>query len=119
VSAASYARQVEDKSLYETAQKIHGRAIKRCGELLKETKAAQGRRTDLELGSGDGPKLMLPPTRKEAAGKAEISKRQQRTALRVANIPAAEFEEMIERSPPATATGARAQRSSSIFIDLD
>lgn len=44
------------ESLYEVAVKIQARAIRRCGELLKEVQA-QGTRTDLELRDGDVTKL--------------------------------------------------------------
>jgi AbiEi antitoxin C-terminal domain len=33
---ASYARQADDDSLRKTADRIQARAIRRCGELLKE-----------------------------------------------------------------------------------
>jgi len=36
---ASYARQSDDDTLYKTAIRIKSRAIRRCGELLKEYKA--------------------------------------------------------------------------------
>jgi hypothetical protein len=45
-------------------------ALRRCGELLKEIEAAQGKRTDLEPGEGDRPKST---TRKSAAEEAGLS----------------------------------------------
>lgn len=33
---ASYAKQADDKSLYNMAVRIRARAIRRCGELLKQ-----------------------------------------------------------------------------------
>jgi hypothetical protein len=99
---ASYAKQAQDNSLYETAQKIHGRAIKRCGELLKAIEPARGANQNISAGSGSN--VVEPPTRKDAAREAGLSHRQQHTALRVANIPEEEFEELIEQSPPPTVT---------------
>jgi hypothetical protein len=39
---ASYAKQADDKGLYEVALRIQARAIRRCGELLKEVDSATG-----------------------------------------------------------------------------
>jgi hypothetical protein len=36
MALASYARQVRDDSLYKTAGRIHGRALRRVGELQKQ-----------------------------------------------------------------------------------
>lgn len=104
MALASYARQVQDNSLYETAAKIHGRAIKRVGELLKALEPKPGKRTDKEPTDGAVTRLVSSPTRKEAAREAGLSERQQVTALRVANIPDEDFEELIEQSPPPTVT---------------
>jgi hypothetical protein len=60
------------------------RAIRRCGELLKQIPNGQGIRTDLELPTGT-------VTRSQAAADAGLSERQKVTALRVANVPEAEF----------------------------
>lgn len=105
---ASYAKQAEDNTLYETAQRIHGRAIKRCGELLAEIEA---RHTGRPPAPTKQPELMPapapisePPTRKEAARDAGLSHRQQATALRLAAIPEPQFEALIQQSPPPTVT---------------
>jgi|HubBroStandDraft_6_1064221.scaffolds.fasta_scaffold738406_2 hypothetical protein len=45
---ASYARQAKDNELRAMAGRIQARAVRRCGELLAEFKAARGKRTDLE-----------------------------------------------------------------------
>jgi hypothetical protein len=62
----SYAKQSGDKSLFNLATRIQARAIRRCGELLKEFEAKSGARTDLEPSNGDGTRL---ETRKSAAEK--------------------------------------------------
>ncbi|WP_338833569.1 hypothetical protein [Bradyrhizobium septentrionale] len=68
------------------------------GELLKQFDA-QGRRTDT-LKDGTVQKL----SQGEAAAAAGISERQAKTAVRVANVPAAEFDAAIEGDNPPTVT---------------
>jgi hypothetical protein len=46
----------------------------------------------------------LPLSRKKAAAKAGLSEHQRKTALRVANVPKAEFEEKVENPNPPTVT---------------
>jgi hypothetical protein len=92
---ASYAKQAKDDQLRKLADRIQARAIRRCGELLK-TFDARGdhRRTDVADSS----------SQKEAAQKAGLSERQQVTAVRVANIPAEDFEKAVESEDPPTVT---------------
>jgi hypothetical protein len=97
---ASYARQAKDNELRAMADRIQARAIRRCGELLAEIKAARGRRTDLELREGTLPRL----TRSEAATDAGLSEHQRKTALRVASLPEKEFDAAIEAPAPTTVT---------------
>jgi hypothetical protein len=68
------------------------------GELLKEFDA-QGQRTDT-LKEGTLPKL----PQAGAAEAAGISEHQRKQAVRVANVPAAEFEAAIDGDNPATVT---------------
>lgn len=68
------------------------RAIRRCGELLKQFDA-QGRRTD-QLDKGG-----LTKSQKEAAVEGGMSLHQQRTAVRVANVPADTFERKPSSKP--------------------
>jgi hypothetical protein len=82
---ASYAKQAEDETLMNTAMKIKGRAIRRCGELLKQIAPQPGKRTDIQPSAATG-------TRLKAAVDAGLSKRQQVQALRVASVPQATFE---------------------------
>jgi hypothetical protein len=59
--------------------------------------SAQGKRTDLQ------PRVAgYPKSRKEVAKGAGLSSFQQKTALRVANVPDEQFEEMVERENPAS-----------------
>jgi hypothetical protein len=105
---ASYAKQAGDESLRKTADRIQARAIRRCGELLREIEPNKGGRpADEKLGRA--PALVSPPTRKEAAKEAGLSSHQQKTAIRVANVSADDFEEAVESEAPPTVT-ALAQR---------
>jgi hypothetical protein len=76
--------------------------IRRMGEVLKQYDA-QGKRTD-QLDVGDDTKL----SQREAAEEAGISKRQQVTAVRIANIPEDQFE-IARRSGPIV--GDRRERA--------
>jgi hypothetical protein len=80
-----------------TVKRIKGRAIRRCGELLKQIAPQPGKRTDIQPSAATG-------TRLKAAVDAGLSKRQQVQALRVASVPQATFEAMVERPKPATVT---------------
>lgn len=52
---ASYARQAKDDSLYKQALRIQARAIRRCGELLKQIEPARG--ANQNIGEGAHPKV--------------------------------------------------------------
>jgi len=114
---ASYARQADDDTLMNTAQRIKARAIRRCGELLKEIPAAKGQRSDLQPRGGAPPKsnghangarqpsLPIPMSpRTEVARAAGLSADQQKQAMRVAALPAKTFEAAVEALKPATVT---------------
>ncbi len=81
------------------AERIQTRAIRRYGELLKQIEPDKGGRP---LKTYDATDIGL--SRSQAARDAGISERQKVTALRIANIPAPEFDALIEsdapRSPP-------------------
>lgn len=95
---ASYARQAKDDQLERLAQRIRARAIRRAGELLAQVEPQRGARTDIEHGGGAPTKL----TRKQAATDAGMSRDQMHTALRVARVPAPEFEAAVEADKPLT-----------------
>jgi len=80
--------------------RIRDRAIRRAGELLKQIEPAQGVRTDLEHRVGTPPML----TRKQAAEDAGLSNDQMKQAIRVANVPSADFERQVESDKPPTVT---------------
>jgi hypothetical protein len=59
--------------------RIRSRAIRRCGELLRQVEPARG--ANQNIGEGDHPKV---PARKDVAAAAGLSEHQRKTALRVA-----------------------------------
>jgi len=97
---ASYARQANDDSLYTTARRIQGRAVRRAGELLKTYQADSTKNLKQHRGNGAG----TSDTQRSAARAAGMSKRQEVTAVRVANVPHADFERAVESESPPTVT---------------
>jgi len=95
---ASYAKQADDDTLHKLATRISARAIRRCGELLKEFQSPGGRPLKTSVGADTS------FSQRDAARDAGISKRQEVTAVRVANVPADAFELAIESDQPATIT---------------
>lgn len=96
---AAYARMADDDTLRKLADRIQARAVRRVGELLQQFRPAPGTRVDLE------PRVPGEPrTISELAMDANLSGRQRKTALRIANIPAEEFEAAIESDAPPTVT---------------
>ncbi len=94
---SSAARQTDDDELLQHAQRIKARAIRRCGELLLEFQPAKGG-SPHHKSTGGG----APPSRAQAARAAGLSRDQAKQALRVANVPADEFEAAVEADKPAT-----------------
>lgn len=76
------------------ATRIKSRAISRAGELLKQFQRP-GTRSDLAPSNGAGTR-----SQRSAAEAAGMSKRQEVTAVRVANVPRAEFERLVESDDP-------------------
>jgi hypothetical protein len=94
MALASYAKQMDDPSLFSMAQKIRDRAVQRGGKLLLQVKSAKGARTD--LGGAH------PTSRKTVAKNAGLSPDQAKQMIRVASVPHEKFEAMVERAKPAT-----------------
>jgi hypothetical protein len=100
---ASYALQAENKELAAYCRRIHARAVRRCGELLKEIEPDKGGRPKTQ-------ERTLPSfTRAGAAAAAGLSEHQRKTSLRIANVPADEFEEAVESATPPTVTALAVQ----------
>jgi hypothetical protein len=96
---ASYARMAGDESLHKFADRIQARAYRRCGELLKQTPASKG-------GRPPGNAEAQPPelTRTQAAQDAGLSKDQQKTALRIANLLDELFNQLVDSDNPPSVT---------------
>jgi hypothetical protein len=126
---ASYARQAGDEELRKMADRIQARAIKRYGDLLKEIESQSKANLKQNRGFGTGPSVTrtesakpstgipdshakaatntgAPISRTEAARSAGLSERQQKTAIRVSNVPEKEFEEADESKKPPSGYGA-------------
>ena len=104
VALASYARQMRDQELVNLAKRIHGRAVRRCGELLREVDGWGEHWKPKRESRKDGTVLSSPPTRKELADSAGLSERQQKTAIQVARVPEADFEAAVESEDPPSVT---------------
>lgn len=93
---ASYAKQANDDELERHAMRIKARAIRRCGELLKQY---DGR------GRPENKDGTVPVYSQSAAGRdAGMSERQVKTAVRVANVPEPVFDRAVESEKPPTVT---------------
>jgi hypothetical protein len=93
---AAYARMAKNDDLRLMALRIQARAVRRCGELLKQVPAASGARTD-QPGVG-------AHTRSQVAEEAGLSRNQRVTALRVATVPQADFTAAVESNTPPSVT---------------
>lgn len=100
----SYALQAEDQSLLNHAMRIQSRAARRMGELLDQIEPKQG--ANQNIGMGDHTKVLTRTSAAEAAG---LSKHQQVQAVRVARVPAEEFERQVESENPPTITALAEQ----------
>ena len=103
---ASYARQADDVELENMARRIRARAVRRCGELLKEYDGRGGKSKNVIAPT-------FAPTRREAAEAAGLSQSQQTTAARLTAIARPDFEAYVESPrPPGTALLAQLGRKS-------
>lgn len=99
----SYTRQADDDTLFNMAKRIQMRAVRRMGELLKEFDARGAHRKT------DGTVSSSQPSQSQAAADAGISERQQVTAVRIANVPDADFDAAVESDKPPTITALAEQ----------
>lgn len=96
-----YAKQAKNEEMVRAAKRIQGRAIRKCGELLREIEAKHTGRPPEIIREVNLPNL---ETRKQVARDSGLSSHQQKTAVRVAAIPGAKFNELIEQPSPPTVT---------------
>lgn len=102
---ASYAKQADDDTLRQMADRIQARAVRRAGELLKQFDARGGDRSKKE-----GARLSAPPLSQQAMARdAGMSDHQRKQAVRVANVPAEQFEKQVESEAPPTVTALAKQ----------
>jgi hypothetical protein len=108
---ASYARQAKDDGLRLLAERIQARAIRR---LLKQFDARPENAKHQSNGNG----TLI--SQREAAHGAGLSKRQQVTAVRVANVREEDFESAIESENPPTITAlADLGKKTRPLVDLE
>jgi hypothetical protein len=105
---ASYARMSKDTALEDMCKRIRARAIRRCGELLQQVQSASGL-TGKSVGTPTSSDDGVPIGRGKAAAEAGISPEQQRNAVRIARVPADEFERQVESDSPPTITALAQQ----------
>jgi hypothetical protein len=97
---ASYAKQADDSELENYARRIRLRAVRRCGELLRQFDARGGNRARRKT---EAPLTFARPSRARVAQEAGLSEYKARAAASIAAIPEAEFEAAVEsRRPPGT-----------------
>jgi hypothetical protein len=99
----SYAKQMKDESLEAMAQRIRDRAVRQGGKLLLKVQAARGG----DRGGGGRGGLQRVPrsplqSRTAVAKDAGLSPHQAKQMVRVAGVPDAQFEKLVERDKPAT-----------------
>ncbi|MFZ1109005.1 MAG: hypothetical protein WAN43_11770 [Rhodomicrobium sp.] len=96
---ASYARQAKDEELLHKARRIQARALRRSGQLLEQIAPARGANQNIQEGSH--PNVF---TRTDAAHDVGFSEHQQKQAMRIANLPEHEFEDLVDSFDPPTIT---------------
>jgi hypothetical protein len=96
---ASYAKQADDDTLRKHAERIQARAIRRCGELLKQIEPAS--KHNAQKTKGGQPPFV---SRTDAARQAGLSEHQQKQAVRVASVPQEQFDNQVESDEPPTVT---------------
>lgn len=109
---ASYARQAKDDKLRNMAQRIQDRAVRRCGELLKQVPAAHGANQNIT----EGDHRIV--TRSDAASEAGLTPYQAVTAMRVASVPAESFERQVESDNPPTVTVLAEQGTRRLSVEV-
>lgn len=108
---ASYAKMSDDDTLRKYAERIQARAIRRCGELLRQIEPGKNRYDDRRAGD-------LPPNRTSMAEQAGMSSHQQKQAIRVAGVPEQEFTKLVDSDTPPTVTKLAAMGTKKQLVDL-
>ena len=95
---ASYWKQANDETMYKLAKRIHARAYRRAGELLKQFDARP--QNAQKQKDGDVPLI----SQKDVAEQNGMSERQRKTAVRLANVPDDSFNDQVESDNFSTIT---------------
>lgn len=90
MAVSAYAKQANDETLLNHARRIQCRSTRRMGELLVQVEPAKNQHDSVARDTG------VPTSRKGVAADAGIKERQRKTSIRIAKIPEADFEEMVE-----------------------
>jgi hypothetical protein len=109
---ASYAKQAQDETLEKLAMRIRGRAVQRCGELLRNFDGRGGDRSKTAHRDNSA------PTKQEVAEAAGISLGQLRDITNVGNIPKDEFEALTELDDPPTISALAERGTKGRLTDL-
>lgn len=107
---ASYWKQANDETMYKLAKRIQARAYRRAGELLKQFDA-RGNYSEESKSAFKG----TFTSQSEIAKQSGFSKKQQVTAVRLANVPEDKFEAQVESDNPPTITTLAEQGKKSIL----
>ncbi len=91
----SYARQSNDDTLHKLADRIKARAVRRCGQLMEQFQTGPKGGKPKTNGAGGG-----PVSQRSAAETAGLSRRQEKTAVRVANVPKDQFDAAVNGDDP-------------------
>ena len=112
---ASYAKMSDDDTLRKYAERIQARAIRRCGELLRqiEPPAFRGNQHSV-VREGEHPNQ----NRTSMAESAGMSSHQQKQAIRVAGVPEQEFTKLVDSDNPPTVTKLAAMGTKKQLVDL-
>lgn len=111
---ASYAKMSDDDTLRKYAERIQARAIRRCGELLRQIEPASGKHWKSKRDEVDPFSI----TRSSAAAEAGLSERQRKNAIRVAGVPEQDFNKLVDSDTPPTVTKLAQMGTKKQVVDL-
>ena len=99
---AAYARMAKDETLLKDAMRLQAHAVRQLGDAILLIPPATGAEKIRDAGGLSSP-------RRQALDAAGVPKRQAKTAVRVANVPAESFEAQVEAVNPPSVTALAQQ----------
>jgi hypothetical protein len=114
LALAAYYRMSEDRTMYDAANRIGARAMRRAGELALQIEEDKGGRVGRIIASGGAPTSNLG--RFATTAEAGFSKDQTVTAIKLARMPKEEFERRVEATPAPTITDLIGDRKPADFV---